>query len=286
MAKKRGDIARTVVATTRRAETLARVRELGIVDVVEDDLGKAVEGCDCVVLCVPVGAYAGVMARIAPHLAPGCVLTDVGSTKGSVVRDQALTDQALHAVITYLIIYAVMNLGAFAVVIAVARKTRSAEVTSFGGLFGYAPGLAVAMTIFLFSLAGIPPLGGWYAKFGIFATLVSAGTGTGYGLDIDRHIRSQRRRLGQNRPRERVLTACFERRRNRQHLLAEGTLCGGDLHHHGLIACEGAGLVEADAAHATERFQGGASLDQHAEPACRANRRDDRDGNGDGQRAR
>ena len=56
------------------------------VDVVEDDLGKAVEGCDCVVLCVPVGAYAGVMARIAPHLAPGCVLTDVGSTKGSVVH--------------------------------------------------------------------------------------------------------------------------------------------------------------------------------------------------------
>lgn len=87
VAKKRGDIARTVVATTRRAETLARVRDLGIVDVVEDDLGKAVEGCDCVVLCVPVGAYAGVMAQIAPHLAPGCVLTDVGSTKGSVVRD-------------------------------------------------------------------------------------------------------------------------------------------------------------------------------------------------------
>ena len=87
VAKKRGDIARTVVATTRRAETLARVRELGIVDLVEDDLGKAVEGCDCVVLCVPVGAYAGVMAQIAPHLAPGCVLTDVGSTKGSVVRD-------------------------------------------------------------------------------------------------------------------------------------------------------------------------------------------------------
>jgi len=87
VARKRGDIARTVVATTRRAETLARVRELGIVDVVEEDPGRAVEGCDCVVLCVPVGAYAGVMAQIAPHLAPGCVLTDAGSHKGSVVRD-------------------------------------------------------------------------------------------------------------------------------------------------------------------------------------------------------
>ncbi|WP_137128013.1 prephenate/arogenate dehydrogenase family protein [Roseomonas sp. HF4] len=86
-ARKRGDIARTVVATARRPETLARVRDLGIVDVVEDDPAKAVEGCDGVILCVPVGAYAGVMQAIAPHLAPGCVLSDVGSTKGSVVRD-------------------------------------------------------------------------------------------------------------------------------------------------------------------------------------------------------
>ncbi len=86
-ARKRGDLARTVVATARRPETLARVRELGIVDVVEDDAARAVEGCDGVILCVPVGAYAGVMRQIAPHLMPGCVLSDVGSTKGSVVRD-------------------------------------------------------------------------------------------------------------------------------------------------------------------------------------------------------
>jgi cyclohexadieny/prephenate dehydrogenase len=87
VAQQRGDLARTVVATARRPATLARVRELGIVDVVEDDVAKAVAGCDGVILCVPVGAYAGVMAQIAPHLAPGCVLSDVGSTKGSVVRD-------------------------------------------------------------------------------------------------------------------------------------------------------------------------------------------------------
>ena len=87
VARKRGDLARTVVATARRPETLARVRELGIVDVVEDDPATAVEGCDGVILCVPVGAYASVMEVIAPHLMPGCVLSDVGSTKGSVVRD-------------------------------------------------------------------------------------------------------------------------------------------------------------------------------------------------------
>ena len=99
VAQKRGDIARTVVATARRPETLARVRELGIVDVVEDDPAKAVEGCDGVILCVPVGVYASVMKTIAPHLAPGCVLTDVGSTKGSVVRDLApLVPPGVHLI--------------------------------------------------------------------------------------------------------------------------------------------------------------------------------------------
>ena len=80
---------------------------------------------------------------------------------------------AVRAMVTYLAIYVVMNLGAFAVVIAVARKTRSAELTSFSGLFEYAPGLAVAMLIFLASLAGIPPMAGWFAKFLIFRTLVA-----------------------------------------------------------------------------------------------------------------
>src|SRR3546814_11304191 len=65
-----------------------------------------------------------------------------------------------------------MNLGAFAVVLAVARKTRSAEIDTWGGLFEYAPGLSVLMSLFLFSLAGIPPLGGWLAKFVIFKALV------------------------------------------------------------------------------------------------------------------
>jgi NADH-quinone oxidoreductase subunit N len=79
---------------------------------------------------------------------------------------------AARAIVTYLLIYTAMNLGAFAVVIAVARKTRSAEISTWGGLFEYAPGLTVVMTVFLFSLAGIPPLGGWLAKFVVFRALL------------------------------------------------------------------------------------------------------------------
>ncbi len=103
-------------------------------------------------------AYSGV-AQAGFMLAP---LAVVGTNPGG----------ALRAVVTYLLIYAAMNLGAFAVVLAVARKTRSAEISTWGGLFEYAPGLTVLMTVFLFSLAGIPPLGGWLAKFVVFRSLV------------------------------------------------------------------------------------------------------------------
>ncbi len=84
--------------------------------------------------------------------------------------------RAMEAVVIYLIIYAFMNLGAFSVVLAVARKTRSGDIDSYGGLFQYAPGLTVAMTLFLAALAGIPPAGGWFAKFNVFRALLDAGT--------------------------------------------------------------------------------------------------------------
>jgi len=88
----------------------------------------------------------------------------------------AAADSAFTASVVYLLVYAAMNLGVFAIVIAVARKTRSGEITSYGGLYEYAPGLAVLMTIFLFSLAGIPPLAGLWAKLFIFRAVLDAGT--------------------------------------------------------------------------------------------------------------
>ena len=60
---------------------------------------RAVVGADCVMLCAPVGAFADLAVRIAPHLAPGAVLTDVGSTKQSVIRDVGpLVPEGVHFV--------------------------------------------------------------------------------------------------------------------------------------------------------------------------------------------
>ena len=88
----------------------------------------------------------------------------------------AATRSAFTASVVYLLVYAAMNLGAFTVVIAVARKTRSGDISSYGGLFEYAPGLTVLMTGFLFSLAGIPPLAGAWAKIFVFRAVLDSGT--------------------------------------------------------------------------------------------------------------
>ena len=85
-------------------------------------------------------------------------------------------DSAWQAVVIYLFIYGAMNLGAFAAVIAAARRTRSAEISSFAGLGRTDPGLGLMTSIFLFSLAGIPPLAGWFAKFVMFRAVFDAGT--------------------------------------------------------------------------------------------------------------
>jgi cyclohexadieny/prephenate dehydrogenase len=87
IARQRGDLAAEIVVTARTQKTLDRVTELGIADRVELDPGRAVQGADCVMLCAPVGAFSDLAAQIAPHLAPGAILTDVGSTKVSVIRD-------------------------------------------------------------------------------------------------------------------------------------------------------------------------------------------------------
>jgi len=79
-------LARSIAISTRREETLDEARALGLGDSYERDPAEAVRGADLVILCTPVGAYADVMAQIAPALAPGAILSDVGSVKQHVVK--------------------------------------------------------------------------------------------------------------------------------------------------------------------------------------------------------
>ena len=81
--------ARSIVATARSAATRRRVAELGLADQVVETNAAAVEGADLVIVCVPVGACGAVAEEIGPHLAPGATVSDVGSVKGSVLREMS-----------------------------------------------------------------------------------------------------------------------------------------------------------------------------------------------------
>ncbi len=81
-----GTVERLVISDTSPAH-LKRAEELGLGDEYFADPAEAVSGADGVILCTPVGSFAAISQAIAPHLAPGCILSDVGSTKQSVIRD-------------------------------------------------------------------------------------------------------------------------------------------------------------------------------------------------------
>jgi cyclohexadieny/prephenate dehydrogenase len=82
-----GGIAGAVVICDADPGTLDTARALGLGDVYEADPARAVDGADAVILCTPVGSYAALAQTIGPHLKAGAVLSDVGSTKQSVLRD-------------------------------------------------------------------------------------------------------------------------------------------------------------------------------------------------------
>ena len=87
-ARKRG-LAKKIVAATRSAETAALANKLKLADHCGTDLAATVEGADLVIVCTPVGACGAVTKAIAPKLKPGCIVSDVGSVKQTVIADMA-----------------------------------------------------------------------------------------------------------------------------------------------------------------------------------------------------
>jgi NADH-quinone oxidoreductase subunit N len=102
----------------------------------------------------------------------------------AVAGDGQAAKASFEAVVIYLLIYGAMNLGAFAVAIAVARRTGTAEIDSYSGLGQTSPWLAITLTIFLFSLAGLPPFAGWFAKFVMFRAVLDANSPSAVVLGV------------------------------------------------------------------------------------------------------
>jgi NADH-quinone oxidoreductase subunit N len=86
------------------------------------------------------------------------------------------TPEGAQGVLVYLAIYVAMTLGSFAIIIAMKRNGQAVEqISDFAGLSRTNPLLAFFFAMFLFSLAGIPPLAGFFAKFYVFIAAIKAG---------------------------------------------------------------------------------------------------------------
>ncbi len=83
-------------------------------------------------------------------------------------------DRSISSVLYYLLAYSFMNIGAFAIVTWLQHRGRGVDIDDFNGLASQSPLMAIAMTIFMFSLMGLPPLVGFYAKYYVILAAVEA----------------------------------------------------------------------------------------------------------------
>lgn len=94
---RREGLARHIAISTRSAQTLARAEELGLGDSYSTDAKLAVKDADLIIVSVPVGSSGAVARDIASALKPGAILTDVGSTKASVIAQmQPYIPEGVH----------------------------------------------------------------------------------------------------------------------------------------------------------------------------------------------
>ena len=101
-----------------------------------------------------------------------------------VTNDPANNHTAFSAAVTYILIYGIMNIGAYAVTVAVSRTSPRLLITDFAGLARRSAFLAVAMTVFMISLAGVPPTGGFWAKILIFRAAIDRGGSLGIWMAV------------------------------------------------------------------------------------------------------
>lgn len=86
-ASRRAGLHRSIVGSARTAQTVQTAMSLGLIDEGFSSAADAVQGADLVILCTPVGLCGPIAREIAPYLAPGAILTDVGSVKAAIVND-------------------------------------------------------------------------------------------------------------------------------------------------------------------------------------------------------
>ncbi len=119
-----------------------------------------------------LGAFAGVVQTNIKRLLAYSSISHMGFALIGLAAGGA---EGLRATVFYMIIYLLQTIGAFAVVIAMRREGRAVEdIEDYSGLATENPGMAFFMAVMLFSLAGIPPLAGFFAKYFVLVAAIRA----------------------------------------------------------------------------------------------------------------
>ena len=120
-----------------------------------------------------LGAFAAIGQRNIKRL---MAYSSIGHMGYALIGLAAGTVEGVQGVVIYMTIYVAMTLGTFACIIAMRREDGPVEqISDLAGLARTKPGMAFFLAMMLFSLAGIPPLAGFFAKFYIFLSAVNAG---------------------------------------------------------------------------------------------------------------
>ena len=119
----------------------------------------------------------GALAAIGQHnIKRLMAYSSIGHVGYMLVGLAAGTAVGIRGVLIYLIVYVFMNLGTFACILAMRRRGRMLEgINDLTGLGRTDPAMALALAVFMFSMAGIPPLAGFWGKYFIFAAAVNSG---------------------------------------------------------------------------------------------------------------
>lgn len=124
------------------------------------------------VASMALGAVAGIVQDNIKRL---LAYSSIGHVGFMLIGLATGTFEGVNALLLYLVIYVVTSAGAFAVVLAMKRKDQVVEsISDLSGLARSQPGLALAMTLLMFSMAGIPPLAGFFGKFFVFMAAIEA----------------------------------------------------------------------------------------------------------------
>ena len=128
------------------------------------------------VICVASMLWGAVAAIAQTNIKRLMAYSSIGHVGYALIGLVAGTPEGARGMIYYMLIYLFMNVGTFGVILSMRMKDRYVEgIDDLSGLSKTNPGIALALTLLMFSMAGIPPLAGFFGKYFVFVAAINAG---------------------------------------------------------------------------------------------------------------